>query len=244
MTQTAKTQRHIPTVQEVTARQEADHAPGGIASPSTALVPRAGTDIAVPDAQDSINEYLDEIAPATLVGRLIKFSKGGKFVTADDEQPIKEDAQFTALCDQTLVGWIKFNGKGVPPSRDQGLLYGGFRKRELDTLPDRDKSKWAIGLNGEPEDPWKHQMCLVLQGVDDMQLYTFATVNKTGRRACGDLLRHYDRVCCRTNPGEYPIVQLRPGVTSTGTSESAGSPPRGLSLSARRSSRARRLPPT
>jgi hypothetical protein len=113
------------------------------------------------------------------------------------------------LADQTLVGWIKFNGKGQPPDRDQGLLYGGFRMRKLDTLPDRDRSKWAIGLNSEPEDPWKHQMCLVLQGVDDMQLYTFATVNKTGRRACGELLHHYERVCRPS--GEYPIVQLRPG---------------------------------
>jgi hypothetical protein len=33
------------------------------------------------------NRYLDEIAPATNAGRIIKFTKEGSFVTADDGTP-------------------------------------------------------------------------------------------------------------------------------------------------------------
>ena len=47
---------------------------------------------------------------------MIKFSKDGKFFTPDDEGEISEDQDFIALCDETLVGWVKFNGPGEPPT--------------------------------------------------------------------------------------------------------------------------------
>ena len=39
-------------------------------------------------AEDYRARYLDEIAPANIVGRMIKFSKDGKFFTPDDEGEI------------------------------------------------------------------------------------------------------------------------------------------------------------
>ena len=41
-------------------------------------------------------------------------------------------------------------------------------------------------------------------------MFTFATSSKTGRRAVGTLLKHYDRMQ-KTNPGELPVVRLRTG---------------------------------
>ena len=41
--------------------------------------------VAVPDNRPDIDRYLDEIAPASIVGRMVKFSKEGMFVTADDD---------------------------------------------------------------------------------------------------------------------------------------------------------------
>jgi hypothetical protein len=35
---------------------------------------------------------------------IIKFNKEGKFVTSDDDTVIGEDADFTAILDQTLIG--------------------------------------------------------------------------------------------------------------------------------------------
>jgi hypothetical protein len=114
------------------------------------------------------------------------------------------------LADQTLVGMIKFNGEGVPPDRHQGLLYDEFRVPKREMLGDLDVSRWPKGLDNQPADPWLHQVCLVLERTDSGELLTFATTSKTGRRACGDLLRHYNRMR-RTNPGEYPVVRLRAG---------------------------------
>jgi hypothetical protein len=154
--------------------------------------------------------YLDEVAPASLVGRRIKFSKDGTFVTHDDGLEVPRDAVFAALCDQTLIGWLKFNGPNEKPDTEMGLLYGGYQMPARESVGDLDRSQWKVGLNGEPEDPHQHHMYLVLQDTATLELYTFDTSSNTGRRAVGNLLRHYDRLV-RTNPGEVPLVWLRTG---------------------------------
>jgi hypothetical protein len=191
-------------------RQKTDHAPGGLARPTAAVVPikQTATAVAIPDPRSVLEHYLDEIAPASIVGRMIKFGKEGKPVTADDGVPVPEDSEFAALCDQSLAGRIKFNGEGQPPDRAMGLIYDGFVVPERESLGDLDQSKWPLGLDGKPADPWQHQMCLVLQNTKTSELFTFVTSSKTGRRAVGNLLRHYNRMV-KTNPGEYPVVKLQ-----------------------------------
>ena len=171
------------------------------------------TAVAVPaaDTRTEVQRYIDEIAPASISGRLIKFSKDGHFVTADDEEPIDENAEFIALCDETLVGWIKFYDDGeTPPDRVQGLVYDGFVMPKRESLGDMDATQWPEGLSGAPEDPWKHQVCLVLQHTQTRELYTFASTSQTGRRAVGNLLKHYNRMQ-RTNASEVPVVRLKNG---------------------------------
>src|SRR5262245_16316182 len=56
-------------------------------------------------------------------------------------------------------------------------------------------------------DPWQHHIYLVLQNGATGELFTFATSTDTGRRAAGNLLRHYDRLT-RTHPDMYPVVRL------------------------------------
>jgi hypothetical protein len=50
----------------------------------------------------------------------------------------------------------------------------------------------------------------VLQHTQTRELYTFASTSQTGRRAVGNLLRHYDRMR-RANTGEVPVVRLKSG---------------------------------
>ncbi len=38
-----------------------------------------------------------------------------------------EHDEFVALCGETLVGMVRFNGEGEPPDRVMGLLYDGFQ---------------------------------------------------------------------------------------------------------------------
>jgi hypothetical protein len=172
------------------------------------LVMRAPTPAA--GYADYRSRYLDEIAPAGIAGRLSKFSKEGTFVTSDDGKPIPETDEFVALCDQTLVGWIKFNGEGEPPDKIMGLLYDNFIMPQRESLGDLDQSAWDMGLDGEPQDPWSHTIYLVLQNAATAELITFSTSSKTGRRAVGTLLRHYDRLR-RTHPDDLPRVRLSAG---------------------------------
>jgi len=175
-----------------------------------AVVLAGKTDVALPDTRTPQQAYLDEIAPpSSLVGRPIKFDgKAGKWLFDDTDEEISPDTDFIPLCDEILIGWIKFNGKGEQPDRIQGLLYDGFIMPPQSTLPDRDSSKWELGLSGEPDDPWQHQMCLVLQSPGTHELGTFATSSRTGRRAVGNLLRHYDRMR-KKDDDHYPVVRLK-----------------------------------
>ena len=81
---------------------------------------------------------------------------------------------------------------------------------DRDTLGDPDPSKWEMGLDGKPADPWRHFIYLVLQRGDTAELFTYTTCSVTGRRAIGNLLRHYDRMQ-RTHPDMYPVVRLKVG---------------------------------
>lgn len=131
------------------------------------------------------------------------------FKTADDDETVAEDTDFTVLADQTLIGWLRFHDD-APPDRVMGLLYDGFRMPARAELGDLDKDDWPAGLSGAPEDPWKHHIYLVLQHADTAVLFTFATSSMTGRRAVGNLLRHYDRTR-RTHPDELPVIKLKVG---------------------------------
>jgi hypothetical protein len=180
------------------------------ASLPAATTGNGGTAVAIPDNRTAVQAYLDEVAPASIVGRLIKFNKDGRFATKDDDAPIGEDVDFIALVDQTLIGWIKFNGEGQPPDRKMGLLYDGFTMPPRSSLGDADDTTWEEGLDGKPSDPWQHHVYLVLQRGDTGELFTFATASITGRRAAGNLLRHYNRLQT-THPNTYPIVRLKTG---------------------------------
>src|SRR5262245_58403420 len=153
--------------------------------------------------------YIDEVAPSTIAGQMAKFSKDGKFIISETEQEVSLDQEFIALCDEVLIGYVKFNGEGEPPDRHQGLLYSGYVMPSRDSLGDMDQTEWPEGLDGLPADPWQHQMCLVLQDPQSLALYTFVTSSVTGRRAVGNLLRHFDRMR-RSDPNSYPVVRLRP----------------------------------
>jgi hypothetical protein len=177
--------------------------------PQQAIVPAANLAVATPDGRSPVQQYVDDIAPSTIAGRMVKFSKSGEFVYADTDESISPDADFIALCDETLIGWIKFyRDDETPPDRHQGLLYDNFVMPPRKTLGDLDMTKWEDGLSGEREDPWKHQVCLVLQTPETHELCTFVTTSKTGRRAVANLLRHYDRMK-KKDDEHYPVVRLK-----------------------------------
>ena len=107
-----------------------------------------------------------------------------------------------------LAGWRKFNGDGSPPDQVMGLPYDGFVAPPRESLGDGDPAKWEMGLDGKPADPWQNTVYLVLQRGDTGEMFTFTTSSDTGRRAVGNLTRHYDRLQ-KTHPDMYPVVRLK-----------------------------------
>ena len=207
---TAGAKRQPPTPAQIQAEQtrvlEADKARAAAPANIPAIVKQQPPG----SPAEAHARYLEEIAPASIAGRLLKFAKEGIWRLVDDETEIGEDIDLIALCNETVVGWIKFNGPGNPPSRTMGLLYDGYVMPPRESLGDLDEAQWEIGLDGQPADPWVHTIYLVLQRLDNSELVTFAAMSKTARRAVGVLLRHYDRMQ-RTHPGFLPLVRLKVG---------------------------------
>jgi hypothetical protein len=168
---------------------------------------------AAPDPRSPRQQYLDDVAPSGIVGRLAKFDgKAGKFVFVDTDETIGDGEDFVVLADQTLVSLVKFQ-EDQPPLRVGGLLYAPdfVPATELRTrLGDNDRAKWDVGLDDKPEDPWKEEIMLVLKRSATQELLTFVTMSKTGRRAVGNLLKHHDRLQV-TSPGSFAVVRLKLG---------------------------------
>jgi hypothetical protein len=194
-----------PTARELVAARKAPSAPAAVP-----VAPESNRAVAIAGNQDYRSRYLDEVAPAGIAGRLVKWTKDGTYVTTDDEQELPEGAEFILLADETQVGWLKFAGPGEPPEKHMGLLFDGFEMLPREDLGDLDQTKWELGLDNQPADPWLHQQNIVLQHVETRELFTFSTSSKTGRRAVGNLLRHFTRMQ-KTHPDELPVIRLGKG---------------------------------
>jgi hypothetical protein len=190
MSNTAYNPARVRTAQQVLAQQKAD-AEKRMAERQQ--VAPAEQQLPATDDRPYKQRYVDEIAPATFPGKLVKFTKEGAFIVAESDEEISPDKDFVALVDESLVGWIRFE-EGAPPERRQGLLYDGFVMPPRESLGDTNPAKWPLGLNGTAEDPWLHQIVVVLEDRNSHDLYSFATTSRTGRRAVGNLFRHYDRL--------------------------------------------------
>ena len=182
--------------------------------PATPNVPATQPQASVPAVAMTNKQYRERyLAPQTIAGTEIKFSKGGEFVHANNEsQKIDKDRQFIVLADQVVAGWIKFNGEGVMPDKVMGLCYSDdFRLPERHELGNLDESEWELGPSGfDKKDPWLKQWHVPLQDVMTSALYTFSTNSKTGHNSISNLLRHYDRLVLR-KPDHYPVVRLTVG---------------------------------
>jgi hypothetical protein len=131
------------TTAQILARQKASTPPPRPATQTAVAVaqPAPKTALVVPTNRTPLDTYLDEIAPSSFSGQLVKFNKDGKFVVTSTDAVIDENVDFIALCDEVLVGWIKFNGEGAPPDRIQGLLFDGFVMPARAALGDLDETK-------------------------------------------------------------------------------------------------------
>jgi len=158
-----------------------------------------------------------ENATVSFAGRILKFKKGQWWLGfGSEKEMIADRTHWVALMADAQFGWRKFetvvdeNGNTKKrPVYKIGKISQGFRAPERETLGDNDKSQWPIGLNKEPEDPWKKVGCLPLVSPDfETTLATFITDTNTGLTRFWKFIGRYAWLSER-RPGQYPIVETR-----------------------------------
>jgi hypothetical protein len=139
-------------------------------------------------------------------GAPMKFNpKTGEFVDLDGEAV--PAGEYVGVYDMIRGGFIKFDGEGNPPKREQGYLFQGYVPPPRSDLGDADETKWENGLNGQPQDPWQFQLLLPLQHVESGKLFVFQTTSWSGRRAVDQLISACARMQ-KSEPEHYPVVRL------------------------------------
>ena len=94
--------RKPPTPQQVQAEQERVRAADEARAKAPNLPSVVETKLpASSDGRSFHDAYLDAIAPASIAGKMLKFSKDGEYQVVEDESTIGEDVQFIALVPET-----------------------------------------------------------------------------------------------------------------------------------------------
>jgi hypothetical protein len=136
--------------------------------------------------------------------KLLKFIKG-KYKVRDDEVPL--GTQYVAHANQLTYCWTKFVDK-KRVDRHHGKAAEKWRPPRREELDDNDKSKWEIGLDGKPKDPWCFQHLLPFEHPESGEVVIFTTASVGGKIATEELVREYARRLKRKGLRSLPIVSL------------------------------------
>jgi hypothetical protein len=176
----------------------------------TAPKSNGGTAIAVvTDSNATLANFASSLSQDSVPGVRVKLDvKNKAFIRADTGEALPPGDTYRPYHRQVVDSWVKFNGEGAPPQRIGGMPAEGFVLPPREELGDTDSSLWENGLNGQPQDPWQHEVMLPLEHTGTSELFVFTTSSITGRRAVGKLLAHCARIE-RAFPNEMALVQLK-----------------------------------
>lgn len=152
--------------------------------------------------------YGDQVSQRSIVGKLLKFSKGDYLLGEDDEE-VEEGTKLVANMDELMVGWIRWE-ESKPTDQIMGRVAEGYQAPRRNELGDDDKSRWEVDDQGRERDPWQFSNYLILKAEEGDELFTFATSSRGGLNAIGELCKTYGKAM-RQRPEEYPVVSLKVG---------------------------------
>lgn len=171
---------------------------------------QAGTAIVNPGG-NFFQSYGDQVSQRSIVGKLLKFSKGD-FLMGEDNEEIEEGTQLVANMDELMVGWIRW-ADSKPTDQIMGRVSDGYQPQRRNELGDNDKTQWEIDEQGRERDPWQFSNYLIMKKPGesgDDALFTFTTSSRGGLNAIGELCKTYGKEM-RQRPDEFPIVALEVG---------------------------------
>jgi len=170
------------------------------------IATRPGSTAVPTPAANPFTAYGEAASQKSIVGKLLKFSKGDYFA-GQDEDEVEEGTTFVANMDEMLVGWIRWESN-KPTDQIMGKVSDGYQPPRRNELGETDHTQWEVDDNGKQRDPWQLSNYLLLKGTgDDSELYTFTASSKGGLNALGDLCKAYGKAMAQ-HPGEYPVVAI------------------------------------
>jgi hypothetical protein len=212
MTAASNPKRKPPTPEQIRTTQQKDAERDRAKVQANLPTPSTPSAVAPPDSRTALELYADEAAPVAMESPF-KFNPKGDPDYWNFSNEAVPDEDYTALCDELAIAYVRFNGPGNPPTRILGRPADNFVLPPRETLPDRDPEQWQLGLNNEPEDPYQRHDYLPLQRTSTGEIYTFCAQTKTQRGAIGNLVRYYNRAQKRKETADtYPVVRLRVGI--------------------------------
>jgi hypothetical protein len=121
--------------------------------------------------------------------KMLKFKKGEYWC---DGVEVDLGTKLVAHCVGWTKTWVHFVDQKVV---DRKVYRVARRERapERDQLPDNDQSKWPIGINKQPADPWVYQYLLPMEDPATGEVRIFVGSSFGGRRAVADLCTAYSR---------------------------------------------------
>jgi hypothetical protein len=174
------------------------------------LAERQSSEVAASGSNTGSNPYVEygnTVNQRTIVGNLLKFSKGD-WTYGEQNEELPAGKKLIANMEELLVGWVRWEDN-KPTDQIMGRVVDRFKAPKRGELGDDDKEKWELDTaTHQPRDPWQLTNYLVLMDPDDKEdLYTFATASRGGLNAIGALCKEYGQKG-RTKPDQFPIVEL------------------------------------
>ena len=136
--------------------------------------------------------------------KILKFKKTAYYV-GDEIIPL--GTEFLAHTTAWTKCWIKF-ADGELAERQLYRVAAGEQPVERERLDDNDQSKWSLGLDGKPADPWVAQSLLPLERVADGEIFVFCTPSIGGKRAIADLCAAFARRAKKGTFGQ-PVIKIQ-----------------------------------
>lgn len=152
--------------------------------------------------------YGNAAAARTIVGDLLKFSKGDYTAgSTDDEVPL--GTRLVAVMGSLTIGWVKWQGSR-PAEQRMGPVADNFQPASRSELGDTDESEWETDGEGASRDPWQFTNYLILVEQEAGKTFTFTTSSRGGLGAIGELSKSYGKTM-RQRPDQFPVIELDVG---------------------------------
>src|SRR5262245_12371816 len=106
---------------------------------------------------NAFEQYGNAAAARTITGELWRFSKFGEYRVggADSDRALTIGTELVVDMNTLSVGWLHWGEDGKPAERQMGLVADGFAPKRRQELGDDDQSRWGVGADGKPVDPWQ-----------------------------------------------------------------------------------------